>query len=75
MGDKSKKNYKKKIVKDNGFILLDRDTQINLKDLVKMINELQSRMGIVVQTYINAKGKKGNYRISKDFTKLEIQDG
>lgn len=71
MGNKSKQK-KKEVIKDNGDIPLDKDTQMNLRDVIKAINDLQSRMNIVVQTYINAKGKKGNYRISKDITKLEL---
>ncbi len=73
MGKKAKQ--KKDIdVKQRNDIDLDTETQKNLKALVKTINELEMRLNIIVATYVNAKNKKGNYAISKDFTRLEITE-
>ncbi len=52
-------------------IALDINTQADLKSLAKVINEAQHRIGIIINTYIRAKNKTGDYGISKDFTTLE----
>lgn len=57
---------------ENNFIELDKETQVDLKTLIQSVNELQIRMQIIVSTYVRVSKKKGNYRISRDFTKLEL---
>ncbi len=69
-------------IETNGHIDLDVNTQKHIKALVNLANieqqkineQLQERLGIIVETYKNSKNKEGKYDISKDFTKLEKVD-
>ncbi len=73
---------KKKKVETNGHIDLDENTQGHIKTLINLANserqkineQLQERLGIIVETYKNSKNKEGKYDISKDLTKLEKVD-
>lgn len=56
---------------DNGQIELDKETQDDLKELIRTSNELQTRINIMVSYYVRGAKKKGDYQISRDFTKLE----
>ena len=64
------------MTEENGFIVLGKKTQENLKVLNRAanntLNELKAQQDIIIQSYLDALDKKGNYRISKDFTKLEL---
>ncbi len=61
-------------------IALDENTQNRMKGLVdaanvqiKQINQqLQERLGLVVEAVVNTKGKTGKYVINKEFTALEL---
>lgn len=74
MGNKSK-------VKKSDSIELDEKTQGNLKAIVQGANQqiaqiqaqAQASLGLIVTSYVNAKGQEGEYIVSKDFTKLEKQ--
>ncbi len=62
---------RKKKEKVNEDVVLDKETQEDLKELIRTSNELQTRLNIIITYYARARGKKGNYIISRDFTKLE----
>jgi len=59
-------------------ISLDDKTQEMIKNLVtgtqnqikQIQNHLQERLGLIVATYVNAKGKDDRYTVSEDFTEL-----
>ncbi len=61
---------------------LDVKTQEMIKIFVKeakqniaQINaQVQERMGLIVNAYVNAKGVEGDYQVSKDFTKLVVSE-
>ncbi len=60
----------------NEGIDLDVDTQGDLRELFRVATELQTRIQLLVRTYVKAKGKEGDYQINKDFTKLEkVENG
>ena len=52
-------------------IELDKNTQMDLTELSRVINELKVRVQTIVTIYVRASGGKGSYSISKDVTKLE----
>ncbi len=56
----------------NEDIDLNIDIQNDLREIVKAISEFQTRLQLIVRTYVKASGKNGEYRISKDFTQLEL---
>jgi hypothetical protein len=51
-------------------ILIDEKNQVNIRDLVKTINELQGRLQLIMQTILNCEGIDGNYTLSADLSKL-----
>lgn len=74
-GSRGKMNKENK-TKVNEYIKLDIATQEDLKELIKTSKEIQARLNIIVNIYVRAKNRTGNYRISKDFTCLEkIKNG
>lgn len=62
---------KEQPVNTNDNIKLDKETMGDLQRIMKSAQELQFRMELIMKTYLNARGKKGNYRLSKDFEYLE----
>ncbi len=56
----------------NGHISLDEKTQGTLRSLITASNELQMRMKLVLDTYVSASGKTGDYRLNKECTQLEL---
>ncbi len=56
---------------NNDDIILDVETQNDLKHLINIINESRIRLQLILRTYVRAKDKKGDYSINKDVTKLE----
>ena len=61
-------------------IELDEKTQAVIKGIVNNASQqvkqlqdiVQERIGLIITSYVNAKGKEGNYVVNKDFTKLEV---
>ncbi len=51
-------------------ILIDEATKQILIDLIKTGNEIQGRIQLVLQTYLNAKGVSGVYNLSPDCSAL-----
>ena len=66
-------------VKKSSIIALDKKTQSTINKIVKVAEsqaqqlqrQLQERLGLIIESYVNAKGFDGDYSLSKDFTKLE----
>ncbi len=61
----------KKKEKAKEHIVLDKETQEELKEVVRTSNDLQTRLNIMILYYVRGAKKKGEYQISRDFTKLE----
>ncbi len=58
--------------KNKKHVDLDKETQNDLKELNQTGQEIQMRMTIMVKMFLRGKGVKGNYRLSNDFTRLEL---
>lgn len=51
-------------------VKIDDKTKQNLINIQRTINELQVRMQIICQTYLNAKNIEGNYTLSQNSSEL-----
>ena len=51
-------------------ILIDEKNQMLIRDLVKVINELQGRLQLIMQTIINYSKAEGNFKLSEDLLRL-----
>lgn len=75
----NKKGNKEKIVTDNGYIDLDIDTQNEIKQIIKAGEKLeielrhyQEVINTIIISTVRALKKKGNYKINKNITRLEL---
>ena len=51
-------------------ILIDEKNQMLIRDLVRAINELQSRLQLIMQIIINYSKAEGNFKLSEDLLRL-----
>lgn len=51
-------------------ILIDAQTKQMIIDLFRMRDEIQLRLQLILQVYLNAKGVNGAYNLSPDYSEL-----